>query len=118
MRMIISLVVLVCLLAPGARAQATADQLNKLSLESLTATPPRGSGGGGYAPAHRPAYHGRYASPPHRSAYSNRHFRARSRSVWRRPHHGVAPRPHWRPRPHWSRPAHRASPYTPRFYRR
>jgi hypothetical protein len=71
MRMILSLVLLVCLLAPGVRAQATADQLNKLSLEALTAPPPRGSGGASTPSArHRPAW------LPHRAA---------SHAIWRRP---------------------------------
>ena len=81
-RTLLSLVLLACLLAPGARAQATADQLNKLSLESLTATPPRGSGSG-YAPARRyPAPLGYHPAPRQYGAprYAPRHavpYRAR-----------------------------------------
>jgi hypothetical protein len=52
LRMILSFALAACLLAPGAQAQLTADQLNKLSLESLTAPPARG-----YAPAHHAAAH-------------------------------------------------------------
>ena len=65
MRRVLSLAILAACLAltsPGfvnapAHAQATADQLNKLSLEALTAPPPRGSGSGrGYSrPTGRPA---------------------------------------------------------------
>ena len=81
MRLILSLIVLAALLAPGARGQVTTDQLNKLSLESLTAPPPRGSGG--YAPMRpRTVYRAPsryYRAPRHydapRHAYHGRHLR-------------------------------------------
>jgi len=61
LRMILSFALAACLLAPGAQAQLTADQLNKLSLESLTAPPARG-----YAPAHHSA--ARYGGSARRTA--------------------------------------------------
>jgi hypothetical protein len=103
LRLIFSLVLLACLIAPGVRAQATADQLNKLSLEALTAPPARGSGGGGaYSPSarHHPAW------LPHRS-YGRGAYRSYGRAVYR---------PHDRYQaPHYGR---RAPSYHPPLFRR
>ena len=73
MRRLLIIVLLAASLLPGAgpvHAQATADQLNKLSLEALTAPPPRGSGGGGYA---RRSYRSsRRSYAPYRHSYARR----------------------------------------------
>ena len=88
-----------------AQAQATADQLNKLSLESLTAPPP---GGGGYRAtprrshavranrsyAARPVRHygyGRRTARPH--AYSRRQSFRHGYRIARTPRHGHASHP-------------------------
>ena len=62
MRRLLCLALLAASLLPScgpARAQATADQLNRLSLEALTAQPPGGGGGGGgnSRRSYRPTYH-------------------------------------------------------------
>ncbi len=135
-RLILSLALLACLFAPGARAQATADQLNKLSLEALTAPPPRPTGGYARAPhrwtphrwAPRRSYR-RYYRPAPRY-----HYRA-APHVWRpRYYHAVRPRyaaphryqyvrpHHWHARPHVHAPirhpsaAHRPAVHRPRYY--
>jgi hypothetical protein len=135
-RLLLILALLACMLAPGARAQATADQLNKLSLEALTAPSARGSGGGGYAPARRSygyrsyaghSYaHRSYASRSYARPYYARHY---ARPAWhaRRSYatHGSrAPQrryvAHWTRAPHrtYAPRTHRVSRYTPKFYRR
>jgi hypothetical protein len=102
-RMILSLALLICLLAPGARAQATADQLNKLSLEALTAPPARGSGGGGYAPARRSYVPRSYASRSYAHARPAWHAR-RSYAAARPSHHWARTRASHRSyATHWSR---------------
>ena len=78
MRRFLFLALLAASLLPGpVRAQATADQLNKLSLEALTARP-AGGGGGGYTPR---TYHRSYAArryPAHSGyrSYAARRFYA------------------------------------------
>jgi hypothetical protein len=73
MRRFLFLAVLAASLLPfngPAQAQATADQLNKLSLEALTA-PPAGGGGGGYGRrSYHPAYHARYHRPYRGRSYA------------------------------------------------
>ena len=107
-RFILSLALLAFLFAPGARAQATADQLNKLSLEALTAPAPPGSGGGGYGSA-RHSYVRSYAPHSYSHAYAPRSYahayarhsytrRAYARSTWHA-HRSYAAAPHraWAP---------------------
>ena len=71
MRRFLFLAVLAASLLPftgPAQAQATADQLNKLSLEALTARPTGGGGGGGgyVRRSYRPAYHSSYRHSSYR----------------------------------------------------
>jgi hypothetical protein len=114
-RPILSLAILALWLASAgvpARAQATADQLNKLSLEALTAPPSRSAGG--YAPTPHRA--------PARSYRSYRRATPRYRTAPR--HRATRPYRYSRPRghaaaPHAHRPgAHRASPHAPNAPRR
>ncbi|WP_158746808.1 hypothetical protein [Acidisphaera sp. L21] len=78
-------------LAGPARAQVTTDQLNKLSLEALTARPAGGGGGGGYAPrrSYRPAYRRSYRAASR--YYAPRHYASRYSAQGRR-HYADAPR--------------------------
>ena len=108
MRIIAVFAVLACLAAGQARAQPEPDQFNKLSLEALTATPPRGSGY--HAPAARPYRHApwarRAASHWHRPARQQQEARGRTwlgGRTWQASGHA---------------PPHRASAYAPRLYRR
>ncbi len=78
MRRFLFLAVLAASLLPltgPVQAQATADQLNKLSLEALTA-PPAGGGGGTVRRSYRPAYHASYR-PRYRASY-HRAYRGRA----------------------------------------
>ena len=105
-RTIFSLALLACLAATAARAQATADQLNKLSLEALTAPPGPGSIVDRPRASHHAATrHGHVASAAsHPSGHS-----------W---HRTVTP-VHWTHRtPARHAAPHKPSPYTPKFYRR
>lgn len=100
-----------CLLPPPgpARAQATADQLNKLSLEALTATPSGGGRSSGAYPSHR-YYH----------SYAARRFRRTG--VARSRYYGyVARRSYARPAFHrrfaYHRPVYHRPAYHPRYRR-
>jgi hypothetical protein len=98
MRRFLFLAVLAASLLPltgPAQAQATADQLNKLSLEALTA-PPAGGGGGTVRRSYRPAYHARYR-PRYHASY-RRPYRGRR---YARVSYGHASRFHYVP-PHRS----------------
>ena len=86
MRLVLFLAILLAglPLAAPVQAQATADQLNRLSLEALTARP---SGGGGYERrSFAPRYRGAYRT---RSSYRGRSYRARRYS----PHYRSYARP-------------------------
>ena len=76
MRRVLMLLLVAAWLLPGAgpaAAQATSDQLNKLSLEALTAPAPGGNPGPShYRPSYARSYHRSfsrpsYATPAHRS---------------------------------------------------
>lgn len=78
--------------APGggpAWAEASADQMNKLSLESLTAG---SSGGGGYRPAPHHSYARHYARYAPRRSFARRYPRTRHGRIQAR--HAYAGRPH------------------------
>jgi hypothetical protein len=84
-RLILSLAVLACLFAPGARAQdATAGALDKLSLDALTSAPAPGAAAA-WSAAH-PSRSSRHASVQRASAYGY----ASSRPVWHASRHYAA----------------------------
>ena len=89
MRRLLWLALLAASLLPfsgPARAQATADQLNRLSLEALTATPPGGGGGGGGGYSrriYRPSYHGSGRTYARVSSYRGRQYGRRYARVRR-----------------------------------
>jgi hypothetical protein len=122
-RKTLSLAVLALWLASAgvpAWAQATADQLNKLSLEALTAPPSRPAGG--YAPAPRRAspYRGHYRAAPH--SWQAPRYRA-ARPSFARPYRYSRPRSYSRPRghavPYVRAPGvHRVSPHGPSLHPR
>ena len=102
MRRFLLLVLLLASLLPiTARAQATADQLNRVSLEALTARP-AGGGGGGYGRA------------PHRASSYRYHGR---RSYAHRGYRHYAAGSSYRGRVHHSRYAYHRRPYRTARYR-
>jgi hypothetical protein len=125
-RIILRFVLLACLMAPGAQAQMTADQLNKLSLESLTAPPSRG--GGGYRPTPHRAERvlGRRPAYTPRSNDRRGYGRSRPTAGRRSPYHYAPSRYHRAPnrasghtqRPPATRGRRPAVPHTRSVHRR
>ena len=111
MRRLLMSVLLLAALLPGgpAGAQATADQLNKLSLEALTTPAPGGNPGPRYGYSPR-----RYSAPRgggHRYGYAPRRYGRRPVASARRSYR--APQ-----RRRYAAPAYqRRNHYVPNFYR-